>query len=320
MADRARRGGRQAEGIPLAALLRPALLERLRAHSWPDRPWFGRPTATRREAIERLPELHDLATLLKTPGVYLSAISPEFRSDQVQDRGLKIARARRLHADGWSLTVGGLHEVVPALGNLLGELAATFDLPAGGAFGRHRCIAYASPPGEALACHFDPSANFVLQLKGRKRWRVAENRTVKDPVDVYSTRLPPEQTGRLATYSGVGHLPKRMPGHARSIVASPGSFMFLPRGYWHETKALGESLSVHFVLHQPTWADVWTEAVSDQLVREAKWRAPASGLWSSDPATRRRAAARLKAVAAGWTEELRSMSADEAAAKIQKRR
>jgi 50S ribosomal protein L16 3-hydroxylase len=291
-------------------------INKFRSLYWPGLPWHGRPTMARLDAIGTVPQLRSLSTVLRTPGVYISAVSPEFRSDQVQDRGVTMTKANRLYSKGHTLTIGGIHVVVPRIGDLLNQLVSALELPCGGPFGRHRCIVYASPTGEAFACHFDPNANFVLQLQGRKLWRIAENRTVKDPVDVYSTRLPAGRAGRLTSYCHPENLPTRMPSFAHSVTLAPGSFMFLPRGYWHETEALEPSLSLHFVLHQPTWADIWMEAVSDRLICDAKWRSLASGLWSKDRSRRDQAVERLRIIAIDWVAEMEKMSVAEAVAKF----
>jgi 50S ribosomal protein L16 3-hydroxylase len=291
-------------------LLGSMSLRQFRGKYWPDHAWIGRRASHRLDLLEHVPQLRGLSALLDTRGIYLSAVSPQYRSDQLQDRGLTAAKAKRLYASGWTLTIGGLHEVVPELGRLLSELATTLGLPVAGSLARHRCIAYASPVGEALACHFDPSANFVLQLSGRKRWRIAANRSVENPVDVYSTRVSAERAGRLATYADPERLPKMMPGPSRSVDVTPGTLMFLPRGYWHETEALEDSLSIHFVLHQPSWADVWATAIQDRLIRHSRWRSLADGLWSAEPAVRRRAARRLTAVAKTWTKDVGPLSVE----------
>ena len=232
-------------------LFRPLSTRQFLEKHWPNRPWLRYGPSRRLAPILGLPALRDLSTMLKTRGTYLSAVSPKFRSDQIQERGITVAAARRRFESGWTLTIGGLHEVVPELDQFLRQLATVLGLPEGGEMGRHRIIAYASPLGEALACHFDPTANFVIQIRGQKRWRIAPNRSVENPVDVYSTRVPSERFAKLASYCDVKRLPNKIPSRARSVVLSPGSVMFLPRGYWHETEALADSLSIHLVMHQP---------------------------------------------------------------------
>lgn len=293
------------------ALFAPLTIRRFRTVHWPDRLWVHHGQFRRLTPITRIAQLSDLGSLLRVRGLYLSAIRPEYRSDQAQERGLDLTRAMRLYRDGCTLTIAGIHEVIPPVGRLLSELVRHLGLPPAGDLGRHRSIAYASPAREALACHFDPSANVIIQVQGRKKWRVARNRFVRDPVDVYSTRLT-TRSGRLRAYYR-GPLPTRIPDDAETIVMKRGSVMFLPRGYWHETEALEPSLSLNLVLHQPTWLDLWVEAMASRLRRHDKWRGLATGLWDGRRLPRQAAVRRLSEIARTWADDIGDLSAEEAA-------
>lgn len=77
----------------------------------------------------------------------------------------------------------------------------------------------------------------------------------------------------------------------------PGSVLFLPRGYWHGTKASGESFSLSIRLDPPLYADVVLAQLRQILLAEEEWRRPVYGAWGSDDA--RTAAQALLAERAG---------------------
>src|SRR2546423_5492988 len=101
-----------------ARLFGSITVREFRRKYWPERAWVGPRLLRRLDLLEEVPALHGLETLLDTRGIFLSAVSPQYRTDQVQDRGLTATKAKRLYASGCTLTIGGLHEVVPQLGRL----------------------------------------------------------------------------------------------------------------------------------------------------------------------------------------------------------
>lgn len=45
-----------------------------------------------------------------------------------------------------------------------------------------RCLIYATPDGKGTATHFDQNINFVLQVHGTKKWKIAPNFEVPNPL------------------------------------------------------------------------------------------------------------------------------------------
>src|SRR5262249_16470389 len=110
---------------------------------------------------------------------------------------------------------------------------------------RGRCLIFVSAPGRRTNEHFDPNANFALQLTGKKRWWVALKATLELPTQRYSLSMP-GLSPELASYQR-GELPKEMPPDATQVELLPGSLLFVPSGYWHSTFAEEGSLSLNFV-------------------------------------------------------------------------
>jgi ribosomal protein L16 Arg81 hydroxylase len=71
---------------------------------------------------------------------------------------------------------------------------------------------------------------------------------------------------------------------SQAIELRPGSVLFLPRGYWHQTEVLEDSLALNLALLTPTWHSVFLGQLRNLLLNEAHWRAPALR-WSDEQQT-----------------------------------
>jgi ribosomal protein L16 Arg81 hydroxylase len=126
--------------------------------------------------------------------------------------------------------------------------------------------------------HWDDHDVFVLQISGRKNWRVHPATHASPlPDDVFGE--PPEE-------------------YAHDWTLAPGSVLYLPRGWWHRVTPVGEpSLHLTIGVLRPTNADFleWmlNRAKASELVR-ADWPA------SMDDAARSEHATALRAVLDEW--------------------
>ncbi|HET6729118.1 MAG TPA: cupin domain-containing protein [Jiangellaceae bacterium] len=144
--------------------------------------------------------------------------------DQVLDEQV-LAR----YADGATLVLQGLHRLWPPLIEFAGRLASELAAPVG-------VNAYLTPAGNrGFATHYDTHDVFVLQVGGRKRWRVHEPVLV-DPLE----RQP--WGGRANEVGTAAESPPVL-----DTVLEPGDSLYLPRGWLHAADALGEP-SMHLTL------------------------------------------------------------------------
>jgi hypothetical protein len=108
---------------------------------------------------------------------------------------------------------------------------------------------------KAFSLHWDPQEAFMIQLCGRKRWRVYKPTRVhplKNDIE------PPSQPGGDPAWEGV---------------LADGDTLYIPRGWWHEAFPLNEpSLHLTISLTPPTAMDYLGWAIS-QLRRHAELRA-----------------------------------------------
>jgi hypothetical protein len=165
--------------------------------------------------------------------------------DQVSDDKLV-----GLFADGATMVLQGLHRVWPPLIDFAGDLAAELGHPV-------QVNAYVTPPqSRGFDDHYDVHDVFVLQVEGRKRWRIHA------PVHELPLRDQPwtdrrEAVREVAATGGVGPL--------LDVVLEPGDCLYLPRGFLHAAEALGE-VSVHLTVGVHPWT---RHALAEHLVAEA---------------------------------------------------
>ncbi|MGH8774118.1 MAG: cupin domain-containing protein, partial [Jiangellaceae bacterium] len=145
-------------------------------------------------------------------------------ADQVVDEQV-LAR----YADGATLVLQGLHRLWPPLIDFAGRLAGELVAPVG-------VNAYLTPTGNrGFATHYDTHDVFVLQVDGRKRWRVYEP-VLPDPLERQAWDGRADEVGAAA---------ESPPVH--DVVLEPGDALYLPRGWLHTAEALGER-SLHLTL------------------------------------------------------------------------
>ncbi|MFI5835661.1 cupin domain-containing protein [Micromonospora sp. NPDC051300] len=144
--------------------------------------------------------------------------------DQVLDE-----KVLALYADGATLVLQGLHRTWPALVDLARDLGAAVAQPL-------QVNAYLTPAGsQGFATHYDTHDVFVLQVDGRKRWRIHPP-VLTDPLE----RQP--WGGRADEVSATA---EGRP--ALDVVLEPGDALYLPRGWLHSAQAQ-ESSSLHLTV------------------------------------------------------------------------
>ncbi|WP_091462514.1 cupin domain-containing protein [Micromonospora inyonensis] len=144
--------------------------------------------------------------------------------DQVLDE-----RVLAQYADGATLVLQGLHRTWPAMIDLARDLGLAVGQPL-------QVNAYLTPPGnQGFATHYDTHDVFVLQVDGRKRWRIHPP-VLPDPLE----RQP--WGGRADEVSATAEGPA-----ALDVVLAPGDALYLPRGWLHSAQAQ-ESSSLHLTI------------------------------------------------------------------------
>ncbi len=234
---------------------------------WPGQHAIAHGQLDRLGPLGALPELHDLRLLLTT---YDDQIRVALADKRDEHSSLQVAaeEAAALHAEGMALILNGVERFLPPVQFWLDALRTELGLP-------QKCdprsIVYVSPEGSGNSPHFDANANFVVQIRGTKRWRIAPNQSVINPTDRWAMNQD-ELSEELEGYVDAP-LPTQMPDDALTFELKPGSVLFVPRGTWHETESDEDTLALNFTFGQPTWADVVLTALRTRLLKDETWRA-----------------------------------------------
>jgi ribosomal protein L16 Arg81 hydroxylase len=138
-------------------------------------------------------------------------------------------KTMRLYADGATLVLQGLHRLWPPLIGFAQRLGAELAQPL-------QVNAYLTPAGnQGFATHYDTHDVFVLQVDGRKRWRIHEP-VLPDPLERQQWGGRADEVG--ATAEGEPYL---------DVDLNPGDALYLPRGWLHSAQAQDRS-SMHLTV------------------------------------------------------------------------
>lgn len=201
----------------------------------------------------------------KTVDCYLPGVA-----DEVNSTTVSLEKAQNLFLEGRGLIFNDADTESETLKKWVDEIIAELGVST---LTYGRALIYAIPAGKVTDPHFDQNINFVLQIKGTKKWWIAPNESVEGPMTRYTigTAMDPE----LASYTK--EMPHSFPEDAEEFTLKPGSALFVPRGAWHTTKALDEdSLSLSFTLTAPTWIDLLTATLRARLCQSGQWRETAN--------------------------------------------
>ncbi len=117
---------------------------------------------------------------------------------------------------------------------------------------------YLTPPGnQGFNTHYDDHDVFIIQLAGRKQWRLYEK--------------PVENPYRGEAFKAGAHSPGEMD---QEFLLEPGDCLYIPRGLMHDASGCGDAPSLHVTtgLMVKKWADLMLEAVSEVALRNPEFR------------------------------------------------
>lgn len=285
----------------LRSLLHPALATAF-FQSLTARTSFVVPRATGAAALLKIPFLQSLDSLLGIWPHLVQAHLPKV-ADEASAIDVMPADARKLFDNGMGLLFDHAERISAELATWLEAIRVDLGFSA---LTQSRCLIYATPDGKGTAPHFDQNANFVLQLRGTKTWRLASNEHVTNPLTRHTMSLPADP--ELETYAELPLLTE-MPVGAEKVELAPGALLFVPPGMWHSTQADGEALSLNFTYHAPAWLDLFASALRSRLALSPEWRATAHGV--ADPLRREAARDELTRLLAGLVDDLPHWLADD---------
>ena len=213
--------------------------------------------------LSRLPEIAD-NPLFRSPAEALHMKCGEYRVDKPdqsgknlvsQAFGVSLAGAQSSLEQGRTVYMGGLsEEPLPQFGNALDtELDLPVILPA--PVLERFWLAFAAKPSYGLRWHWDRHHLFILQVAGRKSFRIAKNQYFERPVvppagyDSWRKGMDPSLCGAL----GISSIAEsQLPRTYEELELSAGDCLFMPAGTWHSAATIEDSLHFAYAVKVPT--------------------------------------------------------------------
>jgi 50S ribosomal protein L16 3-hydroxylase len=254
----------------LAALLHPTLTSDFLPHLELGESFFVK-RADAVNVLAKLPNMKSLEQLLETWPFQVQAHLPKV-ADEASAIDVSTTDARKLFENGIALMFDHAERVSADLASWLEAIRQDLGFSS---LTQSRCLLYATPDTKGTAMHFDQNANFVLQLHGKKKWWLARNNSVTNPLTRHTLGLPVDR--EMESYVAQP-MPTKMPPDAQVVELTPGSLLFVPAGMWHATLAEGDALALNFTYHAPAWLDLLTSALRSRLALSTEWRATAHGV------------------------------------------
>jgi hypothetical protein len=162
---------------------------------------------------------------------------------------LDVAGMNQALRDGATLILDAAHELSPPLQRLCAGLAAQFVC----AVQTNLYACWGTTQGFDI--HWDDPDVFVLQVEGRKTWRLyGSTRPWPTRLDFHGDHPKPEEP-------------------LEELVLTPGDVLYLPRGYWHAAVGRGEpTLHLTIGLTRKTGAD-FVQWLAEHALSDAAFRA-----------------------------------------------
>ena len=266
---------------------------------WLQRPDVHHGPLERLGALAEIDEIADFRRWPRTRDLVITAVLERGRVHRRMP--VDTFQAARLYGVGATLTFESAHRWHPTLSQWIHAFAGELGVPEKAC----SCNVYVSPAGCGVSKHFDNHHEITAQVIGTKRWSIAPNEHLANPLEtcVVMAGVP-----RWTARHSAGRISRKMPRGADQVVMRPGSTVSIPIGYWHSTQAIEPSVSITFGVAPPTWFELAGDAIVGRLTECADWREPAWGM-AGTPSQRAAARKRLASLLAGLTGNLGRLSA-----------
>lgn len=170
--------------------------------------------------------------------------------DDVRSGPVTWQRAIDAYRNGATIVANQLHLVMPTIARLCRGLEAWLHQP-------FQANAYLTPPGnQGFGAHFDVHDVFIIQVAGRKAWKV------------YQPSIPLPYSEQMEAVRIDGRNP------TLDVVVGPGDLLYLPRGWIHEGRAVDGEASLHFAIGMVsfTWGDLLAMTLRDLSLKDSRLR------------------------------------------------
>jgi len=180
------------------------------------------------------------------------------RSPHGPDNAIDPRKVSNLLRSGATIVYDGLHDSTPKIREFASLLQFDFGEYA------HVNLYCSRPEAQGFDLHYDAHEVFLIQIAGKKEWRVSEP-TRPFPLDFDK--------------SGKNNPPGKQ--YLRCLL-SAGDILYIPRGHWHEGIATGEA-SLHLTLGiNGSTGMSFLRWLMDDLMMSEVWRANRPLAFSGD--------------------------------------
>jgi len=292
--------------IALDDLVHPLGYERFVTEHWmAEVPFLSDPNPKLVAALREIEAFQSPEALVSRLTRNVGLLGPKhFRADVPPHHAINFMK------QGYVLYMTELEEQIPEVRMLSNEVASQLGATNLG-LGVESFIAVA---GSVSTVHFDYDINFQILLEGEKRWHVAPNQQIRNPLQSYH----PTQQNNYAintcieeAYARDPAIKPELPAGARVYEARPGSTMFVPRAWWHEVESLTACFGVNFIMKGSTWALGLTQALCDVLHGDEAGREWCYGALAGSPELKARSAHQFEDMKRRAITELQKLTLEE---------
>lgn len=251
----------------LAALLAPRSVDDFFSQAWPGQPFVVHGSLERLHGLADVKELASVEALAKLPCRALMAQGQHLDTNHFGNIAVPPEVAPSLLEAGVTL----YFNEPQFRSRSVWRWVRTIENDLGAAGPRINPSVFFSRKGKGARMHFDSTESFVVQLSGTKEWSIAPNTQVPfPPVNYLEGGAVPDE---LAPWM---KRPMKAPKRVRKVVLKPGSVMYLPRGWWHATRTLEDSVHLDLLTDIPSWADLFRSEIERIFAAGAHWQTPAA--------------------------------------------
>ncbi|MDJ0837270.1 MAG: cupin domain-containing protein [Acidobacteriota bacterium] len=265
----------------LATLIEPLTLDRFIGEYWGRRPLYLPGNGEQR--FNSLLDRTRFESLLRREDVIVKATFNDYGNMGAVQGGInneipiKHDQIDCLRAmTSVTLTLSSLQNVDPILAKLTAGVKKQLAFS-----GLVESSAWLSKPGTGLPVHFDECAVFMMQIEGKKTWRVSKRPAVNWPT--LQCLLGPDREPlyhgflqgdfELNAEDWLMNVGETDESQFITFTMEPGDLCFLPAGTWHTTKAADEeSLAVNIRLPHLTLWELFSRALKKDLLNREEWR------------------------------------------------
>jgi hypothetical protein len=130
-----------------------------------------------------------------------------------------------------------------------------------------------SPAGAGFPLHMDKASVIIVQIAGRKRWRISEEPALRWPSGTTAFSSSGEVVHRDFVPEPWEQLDQIEIWPLRELALEPGDVLYIPAGTLHTTLAMEEpSLSVSMLFSPARTLDLFGRVLADKLGADPAWR------------------------------------------------